>query len=129
MQGGKERGAERVAAGADLPSSRLFERAKRPDDRSANSSNCCYLLQCEHQVLVYILVWTGMRHKPRLGTDSGEAYNVGRCHTDAVDPPAIHSNRGRHIPHNLPDRLNFMEAYKNGVSTDEEDRIRDGGLK
>ena len=47
---------KRVAAGAHLPISWLFEPTKRPDDRADYCLNCSFLLQCEHQVLGFTRV-------------------------------------------------------------------------
>ena len=49
---------KRVAAGADLPTSWLFEPAKRPDDRADYCLDCSFLHQCKHQVLVFTPEWS-----------------------------------------------------------------------
>ena len=49
---------ERVDTGAHLPTSWLFELAKRPDDRAVYCVNCSFLSQCKHQVLVFTFEWS-----------------------------------------------------------------------
>ena len=65
---------KRVAAGAHLPTSRLFEPAKRPDDRDEYCLDCSFLPQLKHQVLiVFTLEWSGARpneHSQRTGPPS-----------------------------------------------------------
>ena len=53
---------KRVAAGAHLPT-RLFEPAKRPDDRGDYCLQCSFLPQWKHWVLVVTLEWSGVRPK------------------------------------------------------------------
>ena len=50
---------KRVAAGAYLPTSWLFEPAKRPDDRADYCGDCRFLPQWKHQVLVFTLECSG----------------------------------------------------------------------
>ena len=52
---------KRVAAGAQLPTTWLFESAKRPDDRANYCPDCSFLRQREHRVLVFTLECSGAR--------------------------------------------------------------------
>ena len=44
---------KRVAASDHLPTTWLFDPAKRPDDRADYCLDWCFLPQCKHQVLVF----------------------------------------------------------------------------
>ena len=52
---------KRVAAGAYLPTSWLFEPAKRPDDKADYCLDCSFLPQWKHRVLVFTFEWSGAR--------------------------------------------------------------------
>ena len=53
---------KRVAADAHLPTSWIFEPAKR--DRVDYCLDCSFLPWCKHQVLVFILEWSGIMVGP-----------------------------------------------------------------
>ena len=52
---------KRVAAGAHLPTPRLSEPAKRPDDRTDYCLDCSVFPVLQHQVLVFTLEWSVTR--------------------------------------------------------------------
>ena len=52
---------KRVAAGAHLPTPRLFGPEKRLDDRADYCQDCSSLLFCKHQILVFTLEWIWAR--------------------------------------------------------------------
>ena len=52
---------KRVAASAHLPTSRIFETAKHPDDRDDYCLDCNFLHQWKHRVRVFTLEWSGAR--------------------------------------------------------------------
>ena len=52
---------KRLAAGAHLSTSWLFEPAKRSDDRADYCLDCSFLPQWKHRVLIFTLEWNGAR--------------------------------------------------------------------
>ena len=66
---------EGVAAGAHLPTSRLFEPAKRPNDRADHCLDCSfpsYFPSAGTRYLFFTVEWSGARLETNSGDDSAQ---------------------------------------------------------